>query len=1507
MLKYTLLIFLLIALSVTGLLALNVESAPTNDSAVAPLPLQAQSSVRKLNLFANDLLADPASARIYATVPSNVGPGGNSITPIDTAAGTIGLPIPIGSEPGKMAISDDGAFVYVILTGAGAVRRFNVATQTAGPQFTLGNIPFDKPFFANDITVAPGNPHTFAVHRGSFPNGNIAVFDDGIMRPTTAPFTEVTGVQFGATAARLYAFAPFPTPGRITRLNVSASGVAVDSSTQIPTTITTDSIRFAAGRLYTATGKVVDPEAGTIVGSFATGVNSPVPFAIDTATNLAFYATPQSGTLTITAFDINSFQSTGSLNIPSVSGTPATLVRWGANGLAVSTTGGEVYLIQTDLIPSADPVPSPTATPSPTPTPSPSPTPESFVRKFSLPNNDLVYASGNQTIYVSVPSSAGATGNSITAIDPHSGTIGQSVFIGSEPSRLSVSDNGQVVYVGFTSETSVGRFDVATQTAGAKFDLISNPALGGDFVNDLAVAPSTTDTLAVSARGIAVFDNGVRRQNSVGGQLDLVQWGDTSTKLYSSTANSNGGDLRSFAVGPTGVSVTHTYNNLLTNALITFSTGKIYSGSSFNRARIFDPETGALLGSLNVLTPHLAGSCNRSWIVPDPALNRVFTLCSEFTTPFNNMVTIAAFDMQTMAFLGDFNVSGVTGNIGRMVRWGTNGLAFRTDTNQLFIVETALVSAAQPVPTPTPTPTATPTPTPSPTPAPGELRKINLPARKLVVDSSTQTIFASVGASSALNPNTITPIDPVSGTLGTPVPIGNDPRVMTITENNQFIYVGLDGDKAVRRFDVATRTAGPQFGVGIDTQFGLGPLGVDDIAVMPGHVDTIAVARTIPASPRHAGVAIFDNGVQRPVTTPGHTGSNAIEFSSSPTVLYGQDTEGSEFAFRKMGIASCGVSTATVSNYSLFSDFQIVNGLIYSETGGVLNPENGLRIGSYSLNGGTDKLLPDPQAGKVYAVLGGGLTFVVLDVFDMRTFLPLLRMRVTLPGEFNFPFPTSLVRWGQHGLAFTAGQGVYLLENPLIGGTGTALPVGAVPQDPTYTVTGRIGFFGVVNEAEGVRVDITGAINASVTLPSDRNDFSFGGIPACGSVTVTPSKPNFIFSPASITFNNPSEIQPAFFTAIPNAVHLSRSTLTVSESLTSTSFTVQRTGDISQPASVEYETIPGSASDRSDFTAVSGRIDFLPGETSRTIPVLLSNDVLVEGPETFSIVIKNAVGVLMRAPEVLVVTITDNDVAQPTINPLDDASFYVRQHYHDFLNREPDADGLAFWTNEITSCGGNAACVEVKRINVSAAFFLSIEFQETGYLVYRMYKTGFGNLNGKPVPVRLTEFLRDTQKLGEGVQVGIGNWEAQLETNKQAFALAFVQRTEFLNAFPNSLTADQFVTQLDANAGGVLSASEKANLIATLGATPADITKRAAVLRAVAEDADLRSAEFNKAFVLMQYFGYLRRNPDDAPDANFDGYNFWLGKLNEFNGNFINAEMVKAFITSTEYQLRFGL
>ena len=267
-----------------------------------------------------------------------------------------------------------------------------------------------------------------------------------------------------------------------------------------------------------------------------------------------------------------------------------------------------------------------------------------------------------------------------------------------------------------------------------------------------------------------------------------------------------------------------------------------------------------------------------------------------------------------------------------------------------------------------------------------------------------------------------------------------------------------------------------------------------------------------------------------------------------------------------------------------------------------------------------------------------------------------------------------------------------------------------------------------------------------------------------------------------------------------------------------------------------------------------------------------------------------------------VFTIVDNSTP-PTTNQIDDPQFFVRQHYRDLLNREPDADGLAFWTNEITSCGTDAQCIEGKRINVSAAYFLSIEFQQTGYEVYRLYKAAYGDLPGAPAPLRFSEFMPDAQQIGRGVIVNQSGWEETLETNKQAFISEFVQRARFTASYPLTITEEEFVDLLNNNAGSPLSPSERDHLVSDLAF---GVKTRAEVLRAVAEEPDLINAEFNRAFVLMQYFGYLRRNPNDAPDGNFDGYDYWLNKLNTFNGDFVRAEMVKAFITSREYRQRFG-
>ena len=238
-------------------------------------------------------------------------------------------------------------------------------------------------------------------------------------------------------------------------------------------------------------------------------------------------------------------------------------------------------------------------------------------------------------------------------------------------------------------------------------------------------------------------------------------------------------------------------------------------------------------------------------------------------------------------------------------------------------------------------------------------------------------------------------------------------------------------------------------------------------------------------------------------------------------------------------------------------------------------------------------------------------------------------------------------------------------------------------------------------------------------------------------------------------------------------------------------------------------------------------------------------------------------------------------------NPINDARFFVRRQYLDFLNREPDAGGWAYWTNEITSCGDNRRCGSARRTRVSAAFYVEQEFQSTGSYVYRLYKDGLGR---RP---DYAEFSQDR------ALVDVTN----LENTKRALALAFVQRTAFVQKYSAATNATSFVDAVLATiqlSSGVNLSGQRDMLIARYNQGSNVNDSRALALRDAVENAAVVSAEYNASFVLMQYFGYLRRNADQG------GFDFWLNVLNNRDPNNYRG-MVCSFITSREYQERFGL
>jgi hypothetical protein len=241
-------------------------------------------------------------------------------------------------------------------------------------------------------------------------------------------------------------------------------------------------------------------------------------------------------------------------------------------------------------------------------------------------------------------------------------------------------------------------------------------------------------------------------------------------------------------------------------------------------------------------------------------------------------------------------------------------------------------------------------------------------------------------------------------------------------------------------------------------------------------------------------------------------------------------------------------------------------------------------------------------------------------------------------------------------------------------------------------------------------------------------------------------------------------------------------------------------------------------------------------------------------------------------------------------NAIDTPDFFVRQHYLDFLGREPDESGFNFWSDQILECGNDAACAERRTINVSAAYFLSIEFQQTGGLVDSLYRVSYGR---RP---NFAEFMPDRATVAQGVRVGDPGWNELLLANKEAFVAAWVERPAFQAAY-GGLTNSDFIEALISHTGGNFS-GDRAALVNGLNS---NTLSRAQALRQIAENDGFVSAKRNETFVMMQYFGYLRRDPDAA------GYAFWLNKLNQFGGNSEQAEMVKAFLVSGEYRNRFQL
>lgn len=392
--------------------------------------------------------------------------------------------------------------------------------------------------------------------------------------------------------------------------------------------------------------------------------------------------------------------------------------------------------------------------------------------------------------------------------------------------------------------------------------------------------------------------------------------------------------------------------------------------------------------------------------------------------------------------------------------------------------------------------------------------------------------------------------------------------------------------------------------------------------------------------------------------------------------------------------------------------------------------------------------------------------------------------------------------------------------------------------------------------------------------------------------------------------------------AQPSIIQFSAANAAVSEGAGFVALNLTRTGDASLPVTVDYETFDNTASERKDYITTLGTLFFNAGETSKTINILVIDGVYVDGDRTLNLILQNPTnGAMLGTPNTVTLTIQDNDTTAGAPNPVDATRFFVNEQYIDFFTRLPDDSGRAFWENQLNSLLANCTnvsppseknkCILSQRAQVSAAFFLSIEFQETGYYVIRFYQESFNRLP------TLREFLRGAQEVGRGVVVGAPGYEQLLAQNKLNFAQNWTQRADFKSRY-DALSNSAYINALFTN-GGAGANDETALRMQLQDGLNFGTETRATVLQKVGDSKTVFNAQYNKAFVLLQYFGYLRRNPQDSPDTDLSGYNFWLNKMNQFTpagddaqqpgGGLTRvrrAQMIEAFIDSTEYRRRFA-
>ena len=329
---------------------------------------------------------------------------------------------------------------------------------------------------------------------------------------------------------------------------------------------------------------------------------------------------------------------------------------------------------------------------------------------------------------------------------------------------------------------------------------------------------------------------------------------------------------------------------------------------------------------------------------------------------------------------------------------------------------------------------------------------LNLPANAMTYDPFTRKLYAVLPSTSpAVTGNSVVAIDPATGAMGAPMPVGSEPTLVAETSDGNYLFVGLHGSSSLGRFNLLNQSLDLTIPIPADGTGNPDNTHATALATIPGSDTSVAVQ----VDP-YAGIRILDisgnTGHLRSSYGVESFGDNPVFADATHMYAYNAATTGAA-VFDRYTIDANGaelIDSTALDGMGLGGQIALDGGLIYGAAGGIVDPSTTppsqvavLPLQPYfpSLMYGAVPYAAESKAFEVAVNVGATLAY--LERFDTQHFT--LEQQITLPVLLKGRIDPNItgMRWGQDGLAYivptdgsdplNAGPpGIFLMRGPFV-------------------------------------------------------------------------------------------------------------------------------------------------------------------------------------------------------------------------------------------------------------------------------------------------------------------------------------------------------------------------------------------------------------------------------------------------------------------------------------------